>query len=157
MLEWFQSTKTNAIMPGVFVALILAAYATWRDGGFVWVTRWWVWLLVLVTLPLYYFSLGGWHASAGADWLNVRGSFVKIYELTSVEVSTGGGGAYYLDLKDRHGNEVNPQIWMLQQNRELWDLVYNGILHSVHRGHAKTNRRALDRLQLMSPPTAKSR
>jgi len=37
---------------------------------------------------------------------------------------------------------------VIQQNPELWNLVYNGIRHSVHRGGAETNRRALDRLQL---------
>lgn len=34
---------------------------------------------------------------AGADWLNVRGGFIKIYELARIEVSAGG--ADYLDLR----------------------------------------------------------
>lgn len=35
----------------------------------------------------------------------------------------------------------------MQSNPALWDLVYNGIVHSVQRG-AKTNPKALDKLKL---------
>ena len=144
-------------MPGVLVALLGVGYLTWRDWGFGWMSTWWLWLLIAPWPLLVAWSFGGYHMSAGADWVNVRGGFIKTYELVSVKVTTGGGGSYYLDIKDRHGNEVQTQLGMIQQNRALWDLVYNGILHSVHRGHATTNRRALDRLQLMSPPTVTPR
>lgn len=143
-------------MPGVVILLILLGYLTWRDWGFSWMTVWWLWLLILPWPLLVVWGFAGLHMSAGADWLNFRGSFIKTYELVSVEVTTGAGGSYYLDIKDRDGREVSAQTWILQQNRELWDLVYNGILHSVHRGHAETNRRAQDHLQLMYPPTVTS-
>ncbi|MCA1708285.1 MAG: hypothetical protein LC808_35420, partial [Actinobacteria bacterium] len=133
MLEWFQTTRVDAIIPGLIMVLVAIGYLTWRDWGFGWMSTWWLWLIVLVGLPIFYFAIGGHHMSAGADWLNSRGSFVKTYELTSIKVSTGGGGSYYLNLEDGQGNEVSIQLGVIQQNRALWDLVYNGILHSVHR------------------------
>ncbi|MGH3621326.1 MAG: hypothetical protein ACRDQ5_05975, partial [Sciscionella sp.] len=89
--------------------------------------------------------------SAGADWVAYGKSFVKIYELTSVEVKIGGA-AHYLDIKDRHGSGIYAQVNDLQQNHELWDLVYNGLLHSVHAGKAETNKRAREYLRLDFPP-----
>jgi len=84
--------------------------------------------------------------SAGADWYKYGRRYVKTYELTSVKVK-GTPGSWALDLRDAEGRKVWTQLWRIQQNPRLWDLVYNGIRHSVCNG-AETNRRALDRLQL---------
>lgn len=49
--------------------------------------------------------------------------------------SASAGAALTTWTSGRHGNEVHSQLWTIQQNQALWDLVYNGILHSVHRDH----------------------
>ena len=90
--------------------------------------------------------------SAGADWLAYgKRGFSKTYELTKINV-TVGGAAHYLDIEDRHGNAFYGQINDLQLNRELWDLVYLGLLYSVHEGGASTNKMARDYLGLDIPP-----
>jgi hypothetical protein len=43
---------------------------------------------------------------------------------------------------------VSIKIINIQDNPDLWNLVYNGILHSVHHGGATANERARQRLHL---------
>jgi len=83
---------------------------------------------------------------AGANWYKYGRRYVKIYELTSVKVK-GTPGSWALDLRDAEGRKVWTELDPIPQNPRLWDLVYNGIRHSVRNG-AETNQRALDRLQL---------
>lgn len=94
--------------------------------------------------------------SAGADWLGVgKDIFIKTYELTTVKVFVDGA-AHVIDMTDKYGGSVRVKTFALQQNHELWDLVYNGILHSVHVGGAETNKRARDYLLLDFPPHLRS-
>ncbi|MEU6131115.1 hypothetical protein ABZ805_18245 [Saccharopolyspora sp. NPDC047091] len=51
-------------------------------------------------------------------------------------------------LTDGYGGSARAPLHQIQRNRALWDLVYNGIAHSVHRGPATATGRALDLLKL---------
>ncbi|GAA2339774.1 hypothetical protein GCM10009854_15230 [Saccharopolyspora halophila] len=94
----------------------------------------------------------GTRLSAGADWPCLgKKSFIKTYELTEVNATTGGA-VRYLELEDARGNKLSVQLGDLQLNRELWDLVYNGILHSVYVRRAETNQMARDFLRLNLQP-----
>lgn len=149
VLEWYQASRIDSIMPAVLVSLIIGLFLTLKDFGFEWMGVWWLWAFVLWPAPALFFAIRTHRMSAGADWYQSRKDYIKTYELVSVKVTTGGA-AYYLDLEDTGGRKMSTQLDNIQQNRQLWDLVYNGILHSVHRKGATTNQRAQDHLQLMT-------
>lgn len=147
VLEWFQDTRLNAFMPGVVLALVVAGFLTLRDWGVGWMGTWWLWLFV-VPYPLVFFVIGRrQRMAAGADWFSLGGDWVKTYELISVRV-TKAWGSDNLDLVDAASRKVSAKLTTIQQNRELWDLVYNGILHSASTGRASANQQARDRLRL---------
>jgi len=148
VLEWFQTTTRDSLIAGILVAVLVAAIFTLKDWGFGWISVWWLWIFV-VACPLIFYLYGrGERLAAGADWYKYGRRYVKTYELTSVKVQgTSAGAAWDLDLEDSSGRKLTTQLGVIQQNPRLWDLVYNGILHSVRNG-AETNRRAVERLQL---------
>ncbi|GAB2732934.1 hypothetical protein GCM10027174_01890 [Salinifilum aidingensis] len=151
-MEWFYPTRGRG---GAFIGIalvIFVGFLTVRDGGFVWMTSWVLWAIMVPFLVFFWFYNRSTRISAGADWLCYgKNSFIKTYELVKVTATTGGA-ARYLELKDRHGNEFSTQLNDLQLKGELWDLVYNGILHSVHVHGAETNKMARDFLGLNTPP-----
>lgn len=75
--------------------------------------------------------------SVDAEWLQVGKSWVRLYELTEI-TAKHRNSAIHLDFKDSAGREVQVQADDLQKSREMWYFVYNGILHSVIAGGAKT-------------------
>lgn len=159
VLEWFYPDRTSRVIAGLVVSLLgLMTYVIkdWVNGlsGFSWVDTWWLWLL-LAPWPFVFLLFGNEPISAGADWLAGRRIFVKTYDLVKVEVGiVSGGVAHELQLTDEYGKSANYRISELQQNHALWDLVYNGLIHSVHLNGAETNQRARDYLLLDYPPTA---
>ncbi len=56
--------------------------------------------------------------------------------------------ALALVLKDRHGRRFQCQLSTLQANPKLWDLVYNGMLHSACHRRVQSNARAREHLPL---------
>ncbi|MCI2423459.1 hypothetical protein MOQ72_39215 [Saccharopolyspora sp. K220] len=152
ILEWFYPTRGRALTFGAIAVAIMVAYFTWRDFGFGWMTVWWLWLFIIPWPFIFLLAGRNIRISAGADWLIYgKKGLIKTYELTKVNV-TVGGAAHYLDIEDRHGNELYVQINNLQLNRELWDLVYLGLLYSVHEGGASSNEMARNYLGLNIPP-----
>ena len=87
--------------------------------------------------------------TAGADWLLMHGVCLNTYRLREIRVTTGVG-TYHLVLIDTEGETIDTQVHYLQKNRRLWDLVYNGILHSIVYNSADVNRRAVEHLQLQA-------
>lgn len=158
ILEWFYPNRTSRVVAGLIVSVLgLLVYVTkdWISGesGLSWVGTWWLWLL-LTPWPFIFLLLGNEPVSAGADWLAGRRIFVKTYDLVKVKVGiTSGGAAHELQIADKHGKTARYRIIELQQNHKLWDLVYNGLIHSVHINGAETNQRARDYLLLEYPPT----
>ncbi len=154
VLEWYQSTIDSAIISGLIVSAILFALMCLRDWGFEWMGTWWLWLFVLppvVLWPLWILFFHSSGISAGADWLALKDGHIDTYELMEVRVEGASAGlAWTLELKDKNGNELSIDAADVEANQALWDLVYNGILHSVQHGSAKTNQRALDKLKLRS-------
>lgn len=131
------------------MSVILIGFGTLRDWGIDWMSTWWLWLFVIWPPFVFYFIGRSVGISAGADWFAVKNGYVDTYELTEVKVvGTSGGLAWDLELQDKSGNELSINLREIQTNRDLWDLVYNGIVYSVHRGSAKTNPHALDKLKL---------
>lgn len=111
------------------------------DGGFDWITMWPIWLgfvvvSLLITGPITFTVL-----SAGADWFKIdkvrfgltrRSGYIKLYELKNIDASAVSI-EFYIELADDQVSVDLPLVeW--QSDRRMWDLVYNGILHSVAAG-----------------------
>lgn len=105
---------------------------------------WQIWGIVLIGAYLMSSPLDVRMVSVGADWFQIgrgrrwyhRGpvetSFLKLYELAEV-TGSADGGAPELYLSDGE-HAMRLRIDELQPDRRTWDLVYNGILHSVAAG-----------------------
>lgn len=150
-LEWYYPTRAIRVAAGLVCSALGVVVYVLRSG-FGWVGNVWLWLL-LAAPPLVFLFLGRrGKTAAGADWLATSDKgYVKIYRLTEVTVHVDGI-AHMLQLLDDQGGSLRAQISDLEANHKLWDLVYNGILHSVHVGEAETNKRAREYLQLDNPP-----
>ncbi|MGH3720730.1 MAG: hypothetical protein ACRDRI_18165 [Pseudonocardiaceae bacterium] len=135
-LEWCQDSTTWAIISGLIFAGIIISVYTAHEHGFGWVTIWWVWLLpIIFGLAVYWGMSKNWLA-AGATWLQNGDVWVDVYELVSIDIKAGGA-KLNLRLTDSAGRTIGAlSLADAQRNHALWDLVYNGILHSVANGKA---------------------
>ncbi|QGK69537.1 hypothetical protein GIY23_08370 [Allosaccharopolyspora coralli] len=152
VLEWFHPSHGRL---WTFIALsvvVVAGVFTLKDGGLAWMGTWWLWLFFL-PLPVFFLARErNLRIAAGADWLAYGNSSLRTYELTKIHV-TVGGVAHQLILEDAHGGRLEyVPIHELQLNRELWDLVYLGLLHSTYENGADVNRMAKEYLSLNIPP-----
>lgn len=75
---------------------------------------------------------------AGADWLRVNRKWVDTYSLAEIRLA-GVLRGWTLSLRDTEGHALRVYIDDLEANRDLWALVYNGMLHSAFHGAAVNN------------------
>jgi hypothetical protein len=136
MLEWRQEGHKSALLAGVALAVIGATVPTANSGGVAWVTTWYWWVFfALCALVGYGVFIGTWIA-CGATWLQNGKRWVSIYELTEVRIKASGTN-HMLRLTDSAGRTIGSlKLIAVQRNPKLWDLVYNGIQHSVATGKA---------------------
>ena len=99
---------------------------------------WQPWIVLPLIMIAIYSVQRTVECSVGAEWLKVGKTWVRLYELTKI-TAKHRSSAIHIDFKDSAGREVMVQANDLQNDRDMWDLVYNGILHSVIVGGAKTN------------------
>lgn len=147
-LEWHRDAGVPAWFAATLFGVLAAIVVSVSYGGVDWVEEWWAWLVVVLCaiFPIP-FTRPTWY-SAGADWYRPGNKrYLKTYELISVKI-TPQGAQLGFDLQDRDGQVVLVKMEEMQKNRELWDLVYNGILHSVYRNGAETNTAARNYLHL---------
>lgn len=111
-------------------------------------------MVVLFLIPI----LFGWllfnhshrqFVAAGAGWVAHNSGWVHTYDLIQVKIEIDAQPFLYL--LDSDLRATRPPLREIQQNRELWDLVYNGILHSFQERHVHTNPNARRILQLHGP------
>ena len=100
---------------------------------------------ILITL-----TIGVGHCCAGADWFARGKPWVNTYDLTSIRV-TIPQNERHLELEDSTGRKLKLQLATAQESQDLWDLVYNGILHSATNGDAEVNALAGASLRLLPP------
>jgi hypothetical protein len=94
---------------------------------------WWVWLIAVVAGVGIFFSVKADRCAAGADWFMYQKSWVKNYDL--VEIKTRFySNTIYVYMTDGEGRKVEAPLTAIQQDRLIWDLLYNGILHSIAGG-----------------------
>lgn len=165
-LAWHRESRRGKIALILTSALILIVGAIvislFHQGGIGILAAWPIWAIVavgvfLISSPFSYFTY-----AAGADWLMVERSrwgvksraWVDIYELTRIDAAYGGT-TFHLWLYDKDMG-ITRSSEELQRDRRIWDLVYNGILHSVA-GGAQVSPQAIGILQLNKTPALKIR
>lgn len=136
VLEWRQETLRSSIIAGVILVLIGACIPTFNSTGFAWLTQWGWWLYLALCFVVGFAVFRGTWTAAGATWLQNGKAWVATYELTRIEVKASGTNQM-LRLTDSAGRSIGSlKLMAVQRNQALWDLVYNGILHSVTTGKA---------------------
>ncbi|WP_183783549.1 hypothetical protein [Prauserella sediminis] len=131
-LEWLYGTRKSGWWSAATVVVLIIAFLTFKSG-LDWVFAWPTWLFMAAAGVAFWFLPRNTKMAAGADWVNAGGDTIYTYEL--VEIGTSGTpGSWELILKDQRGNVDRGNIADYQQNPLLWDLVFNGIRHSVAAG-----------------------
>ncbi|MGH3980728.1 MAG: hypothetical protein ACRDRZ_17305 [Pseudonocardiaceae bacterium] len=151
MLEWYQGSWREARQYYLVWTVFPVAVLCVLSGGFGWIGQWWAWLFIAFPGPLLAWFARGEKISAGADWFARNSRWVDTYGLTEVRIVPGGIKRDLL-LEDRDGRWVSISLLDIHIKPELWDLVYNGILHSAHTRDLKTNRATSRRLYLPPHP-----
>ncbi|WP_235871134.1 hypothetical protein [Rhodococcus spongiicola] len=130
---------------------ILLAFFTVTTGGFDWVDDWFPWIWTGLTGAFMYWRTGQEWMAVGAVWVQEGPKWVNTYELVRIRFSVDGLRRV-LRLQDASGREIHSfSLRNVQSNPLMWDLVYNGILHSVASGNCDISRKARKVLQI--PPS----
>ena len=139
LLAWFKSSRREALLITVTGIPLFPLGVTIIQGFSIeWMKYWLPWVVMIPFLLAIYSVQRTVECSVGAEWLKVGKTWVRLYELTKI-TAKHRSSAIHIDFQDRAGREVMVQASDLQNDRDMWDLVYNGILHSVIVGGAKTN------------------
>ncbi len=139
MLTWFKSSRREALLVAAWAIPILPILVTALQGFSIeWMSYWQPWVAVPVVMAIVYSVQRSVECSAGAEWFKVGDAWVRLYELAEIKAKHRSN-AIHLDFKDRAGREVRVKSADIQEDRDMWDLVYNGILHSAIAGGAETN------------------
>lgn len=134
VLAWYKSSRRGALSAGIIgVVIIVGALFLIKGFNVKVFETWWVWLVaVLAGVGMYFSTKKSWCA-AGADWFIFQKSWVKSYEL--VEIKTRFfSNTIYVYLTDADGRKIDAPINIIQSDRLIWDLLYNGIRHSIAKG-----------------------
>lgn len=137
--EWWSAPFGVALL-----SLITAIIFTLQDDD--WVSDPFGWSLIGAVFLITLFREWGIKLVAGSDWLRVNRTWVDTYALTRIELR-GAWFGWMLRLRDAEGRRVRTYMTDVEANRELWALVYNGMLHSAFHG-AKVNNVAAGMLRL---------
>lgn len=138
LLECFYQERGVVLVATALSALVFVAGVSLATGGFGWMSYWWTYAIAAGLLIVLYRSSRGSYLGAGADWLQNSRTWVRTYELTKVRyLSTPGG--FRMQLTDSSGRTLGCSMWEMRGNPALWDLVYNGIRHSVALNGAELN------------------
>ncbi|QGK72092.1 hypothetical protein GIY23_06485 [Allosaccharopolyspora coralli] len=152
MLEWYRHSQRYAIGMGVLGAILIGVFVGLRQGlDYSWLSMPWTWAAIAVAGLGMYGIFRKVGAAVGADWLKVGKMWVLLYELTDIKVRHRGM-SMHLDLKDSRSRSLQVRVDELQEDRDMWDLVYNGLMHSVLVNGANTNRGVHSRLKVPEPP-----
>ncbi|MCA1676057.1 MAG: hypothetical protein LC799_29080 [Actinobacteria bacterium] len=137
LLEWYRDSRSYTYRLTAFTLGLMFVIGTVVSGGFSWMMDWVFWPILFFAPLMMLFGRRHWIA-AGAEWFASHTGWVKIYELTKVELA-GSGVSPSLYLTDAEGRVAHAELRKMQANTRLWDLVYNGIIHSIHTRDVKVN------------------
>lgn len=138
-LSWFKSSRWDALLVAAWAIPVLPVLVTALQGFSIeWMKYWQPWVVIPVVMLIVYGVQRSVECAVGAEWLKVGKTWVRLYELAEIKAKHRSN-AIHLDFKDRAGREVMVKSDDIQMDREMWDLIYNGILHSAIAGNAETN------------------
>lgn len=137
--EWWAAPAAAVILSIITGVIFSLQGSHWTDDPIQWAL---IGMVFVVTLIREW----GLKLVAGADWLRVNRKWVDTYTLTRIELR-GVWFGWMLRLKDSEGRRLRTYMTDLEANRELWALVYNGMLHSAFHG-ATVNNTAAGMLRL---------
>lgn len=137
LLEWYRDSRSYNYGLAAFAFALMLVIMTAIAGGLWWANEWVFWLIVLFAPLMMLLGRRHWMA-VGADWFASHTGWVKLYELTKVELA-GSGASPSLYLTDAEGRVAHAELRRIQANSRLWDLVYNGIIHSLHTREVTVN------------------
>jgi hypothetical protein len=138
VLAWYRQGRRGAVAGAVMVGAVVAGLGV-LTRGLDSIELWPAWVIIVLTILLVYYIARKKNFSAGADWVAHDDKWVRLYELTEATGQATGSGVF-LRLRDSGGRYLELKfITVISSDRLVWDLTYNGILHSVIAGGAKTN------------------
>lgn len=138
-LAWVNRNRKDRLRVSAMGLVFMAGVFSIVNGVH-WLEHWryWpLWVILVGTSALLYVAQRG-ACAAGAEWLSYRNEWVKLYELDKITCNSNVGNVD-LTMKDSDGRKLSVKLADLQRDRLLWDLVYNGVLHSVIARRAETN------------------
>lgn len=151
VLEWFRYSNRFTLLVGALGVLFVFVAGVLSGDGFGWMASVGglavaVGIPLLTGLVLYWGNRARWVA-AGASWVADNTGWVDVYELTEIKTRVDVG-VLKLCLTDSVGRKMDTSVTLLQANTKLWDLVYNGMLHSIRDRDVETDHNARLTLQL---------
>lgn len=149
-LESFQPSRSVSLVAGAIGGGIVALFLVLRDGGFDWASNAGLWAPIMVVCAVLYLGVRRTMITAGSDWLMAR-HWVRTYHLDAIRLDERARVTRLL-LQDTDGRRVRVELADLCGNSKLWDLVYNGIRHSLAVGDVEVNEPAQHWLRLPSLP-----
>ncbi len=153
-MEWYRDSRRYTYGPAVLALGFMIVIMTLIAWGVWWMTEWIFWLIVLFAPVMIFVSGRRRWMAAGAEWFASNTGWVKVYELTKVELA-GSGASPQLYLTDAEGRVAHAELRRMQANSRLWDLVYNGIIHSIYTREVKLNTAA--RIQVVEVGSGRHR
>lgn len=140
-LEWCEESKHYPLQGAIFYLCLFAVCGTVIYRGFEWTSNWFLWVFITVICVTMYFDLKKDRVIAGARWVQQREEWVSTYELVRIRSTTVGLNRA-MSIRDTHGNKLVLVLSTTQKNPPLWNLVYNGIAHSVAHGDCDISKAA---------------
>ena len=152
VLAWYRgSWLVVAMYGGIGLAVNLLVLWAAEGFNFRWLGQWWAWPAVAVIVSFAAMAglaqRTGLQCWAGAEWAATRRGWVRTYELTEIEIRPARQYTY-LSLRDQDGRHAAFLLSSVLRDGLLWDLVYNGILHSVVESGAYVDTGTRERLRL---------
>ncbi|MGH3516495.1 MAG: hypothetical protein ACRDQ7_03585 [Haloechinothrix sp.] len=164
VLAWHRENARGKISLAAWSLTLFAvsfgAISLMKGDGLDMLSSWLIWVFILGGTLLISSPLTFMVHSAGSDWLQItrirwgvtKSNNVKLYELQKVDAFFGGTNLFlYLWDGER---AIERSFEELQTDRRIWDLIYNGILHSVANG-AEVTKQAVGILELNHVPGLK--
>lgn len=162
VIAWNRSNikgKIHLYIISLAILIVGMSVITMAEGdGIDWMRYWPLWLFFAIVAYLMSSPLKFETTSVGADWLQIRimhpfrrtkQDHIKLYELIEIDGSSSPT-AQFLRINDGNLASERP-LHEWQGDRRIWDLMYNGILHSVANG-AHINKHAVQLLRINDTP-----
>jgi hypothetical protein len=149
VIAWYSGNERSALVVAGFWALTMVGIITLANG-FGWMKIWPAWLTIGLTICVVYWRTLSKGCAAGVEWVSHGRKWVSIYELVDVTCH-GRIRGNRLRMRDEAGRRMSIKVDDLYGDRVIWDLCFNGIIHSVISGGARTNAKLHVDLQVPCP------